>query len=195
MLVQDSSGAAVRQRANNNTCVLSDQRVPLHLAPSDKKGLYAMTERIFAIRPFAPGDQQAARSLILRGLGERFGCIDETLNPDLEDIDASYLDCGHIFLVAFCQQMLVGTAALLIQPEQTGQIVRVSTHALYRRQGIAYTLCLHLIDQARHHALRRLIVETTHTWNDAIGLYHRLGFVQYQCVHQEVFLQRALCPS
>lgn len=154
-----------------------------------------MVERAFSIRPFVPGDQQAARILILRGLGDRFGFIDETLNPDLEDIAASYLACGHLFLVALCQHRLIGTAALLIQPDQSGQLVRVSTDALYRRQGIAHMLCLQLIDQARSHGLRRLIVETTQDWDDAIRLYHRLGFVQYQRVRQEVFLERDLFQS
>jgi GNAT superfamily N-acetyltransferase len=56
-------------------------------------------------------------------------------------------------------------------------------------------LCLQLIDQARSHGLRRLIVETTQDWDDAIRLYHRLGFVQYQRVRQEVFLERDLFQS
>ncbi len=32
------------------------------------------------IRPFAPGDQEAARRLILEGLVEHFGFVDEALN-------------------------------------------------------------------------------------------------------------------
>ena len=35
------------------------------------------------IRAFEPRDQAAARQLILAGLGEHFGWIDETCNPDL----------------------------------------------------------------------------------------------------------------
>src|SRR5579883_3043906 len=50
------------------------------------------------IRPFVPPDQQAARVLILRGLGEHFGWIDETCNPDLDDIAATYTGAGHLFL-------------------------------------------------------------------------------------------------
>lgn len=43
------------------------------------------------IRPFTIHDQAAARTLILNGLGEHFGLIDETFTPDLNDITASYL--------------------------------------------------------------------------------------------------------
>lgn len=131
------------------------------------------------IRPFAGQDQAAARTLILNGLGEHFGFIDETLNPDLNDISASYLAHGHLFLVAEQEQTLVGTGALLFQPEATGQIVRVSTHHAYRRLGIARTICQRLIIHAREHGLRRLIVETNRDWDDAVSLYHHLGFQQY----------------
>ena len=40
------------------------------------------------VRRFAPADQDAARRLILEGLGAHFGSIDESLNPDLDDIAA-----------------------------------------------------------------------------------------------------------
>jgi ribosomal protein S18 acetylase RimI-like enzyme len=151
-----------------------------------------MAEPALFLRPFAPGDQHAARTLILQGLGDRFGFIDETLNPDLDDIAAHYLARGHLFLVALCQQKLVGTGALLIQPDQVGQIVRVSTDHAYRRQGIASSVCLQLISLARQHALSQLIVETTHDWYDAIRLYQKLGFVEYQRVRQGVYLARDL---
>ena len=44
------------------------------------------------ISDFRPGDQDEVRSLILTGLGEHWGSIDETVNPDLDDIGAAY---GH----------------------------------------------------------------------------------------------------
>ncbi|HEY1353626.1 MAG TPA: GNAT family N-acetyltransferase [Ktedonobacteraceae bacterium] len=151
-----------------------------------------MVSTTISLRPFVPGDQPAARRLILQGLGDPFGFIDETLNPDLDDIAAHYLARGHPFLVALCQQRLVGTGALLFQPDRVGQIVRVSTSRAYRRQGIAASICLQLISLARQHALSRLIVETTHDWYDAIGLYQKLGFVEYQRVRQGVYLARDL---
>jgi len=131
------------------------------------------------IRPFTIHDQAAARTLILNGLGEHFGFIDETFTPDLNDITASYLVPGHLFLVAEQQHTLVGTGALLIQSAATGQIVRVSTHHAYRRLGIARTICRQLLDHARQRGLRRLIVATVRDWHDAISLYQHLGFQQY----------------
>ncbi|MEO7019111.1 MAG: GNAT family N-acetyltransferase [Ktedonobacteraceae bacterium] len=136
-------------------------------------------DRAIQIRPFTIHDQTAARALILGGLGEHFGFIDETLNPDLDDITASYLASGHLFLVAEQQQTLVGTGALLLQPAATGQIVRVSTHPIYRRLGIARAICQQLIEHARQLGLHTLIVETNRNWHDALKLYQDLGFQQY----------------
>lgn len=130
------------------------------------------------IRPFTGHDQDATRALILQGLGEHFGFIDETLNPDLDDISTSYLAPGHLFLVAEQQQTLVGTGALLIQPGATGELVRVSTHHAYRRLGIARAICQKLIEQARQRGLLKLIVKTNLDWREAITLYQRLGFVE-----------------
>jgi GNAT superfamily N-acetyltransferase len=130
------------------------------------------------IRPFTIQDQAAARTFILNGLGEHFGFIDETFTRDLNDITASYLAPGHLFLVAEQQHTLVGTGALLIQSVATGQIVRVSTHHAYRRRGIARAICQQLLDHARQRGLRRLIVETGRDWHEAISLYQHLGFQQ-----------------
>src|SRR5215469_12477663 len=73
------------------------------------------------IRPFVPGDQDAARRLILAGLGEHFGFIDPSYNPDLDDIQANYVAGGHVFVVAELDGALVGTAGLLVGKDDVGQ--------------------------------------------------------------------------
>jgi hypothetical protein len=67
------------------------------------------------IRSFQARDQKTARQLILAGLGEHFGWIDETRNPDLDDIAANYVDRGSTSLVAEIDGKLVGTAALIAE--------------------------------------------------------------------------------
>jgi hypothetical protein len=64
------------------------------------------------IIPFTPAHQSAARNLILQGLGDHWGWIDEQINMDLEDIAASY-SSGH-FVLGFLDDVLVATAAFLI---------------------------------------------------------------------------------
>ena len=148
------------------------------------------------IRPFAPADQRATRQLVVAGLGERFGFIDETRNPDLDDIWTSYVLAGHLFVVAQCEAELIGTGALCAEPsaadQLTGRLVRMSVAPRWRQQGIARAIVLHLVQAARERGWTRLLVETNHDWFDAIRLYQRCGFMPYDRDEESVHLALAL---
>ena len=134
------------------------------------------------IRPFAPTDQAAARALILEGLREHWGWLDPRLNPDLVDIAASYIAPGHVFFVAEIGQTLAGTGALIIHGDM-GQIVRVTVRSQWRRRGSGRALVIALLDAARARGLIRVWMETNDDWSDAIGLYRRCGFQEFD--HRE----------
>jgi GNAT superfamily N-acetyltransferase len=145
------------------------------------------------LRPFTPADQPVARALILAGLGERFGFIDETRNPDVDDIAAHYLAQGHLFLVAELAGVVVGTGALLFEDDgATCQLVRVSTRRDLRGQGIARLIVEALLAEARQRGRRRVWVETNEGWRDAIALYQRLGFTIIERCGGLVFLDLRL---
>lgn len=86
------------------------------------------------VRPFTVGDQHAARRLILAGLGEHVGAIDETRNPDLDDIWEHYSVRGDLFVVVQAGATLIETGAIQADPDgpagQSGWIVRVSVARL-----------------------------------------------------------------
>lgn len=126
------------------------------------------------IRFFQPADQAAAQALILRGLAEHWGVLDPTKNPDLNDIAASYAD--GVFLVAWYEDVLIGTGALVREAEQIGRIVRMSVAAEMRRHGLGKAILDRLCAEARQHGYRQLVLETTVTWADAVAFYSRYGF-------------------
>ena len=132
------------------------------------------------IWPFKVGDQEQARWLILEGLGEHFGYIDLTLNPDLDDILHNYIIPGHVFLVAYIGRELVGTGALIFLGEGISEMLRISIRKDYRRRGIGQVIITSLINAARERGGRRIIVKTNADWFDAINLYKRLNFVEYE---------------
>ena len=143
------------------------------------------------IRPFAAEDQLAARALILAGLGEHFGWIDERRNGDLDDIAANYAPPCHTFLVAESAGELVGTGALRHTDEHVGEMVRVSVwcDGRARRQACwSVLLVMRLKACAREQGLGRVVVETNNDWYDAIALYRRCGFVQYAEDDESVYL-------
>lgn len=131
------------------------------------------------IRSFALRDQIATRQLILNGLGEHFGWIDQTRNPDLDDIDANYIQRGNDFVVAESDGEIVGTGGLVAVDAQTARIVRMSVSRAHRRNGIGRALVTHLLDLARRRGCARVIVATEPGWDDAINLYTRCGFREY----------------
>lgn len=82
-------------------------------------------EHELSIRSFEAGDQEQARWLILEGLGEPFGSIDETCNPDVDDILHHYVRAGHVFMVGCMGREIVGTGALIRRLSiQLGEIGR-----------------------------------------------------------------------
>jgi GNAT superfamily N-acetyltransferase len=157
----------------------------------------------YTLRPFTLADQTTARRLILEGLGTHFGFIDETMNPDVDNIEANYSLAGHPFIVAELDNELIATGALHIHPDPTGhhageivgQFVRVSVRQDFRRRGVASAIVRQLIDVARSINLHTLIVETTKGWTDAIGLYQSLGFTQYYENDHEVYMELPLTIS
>ncbi len=146
----------------------------------------------FLIRPFRPADQAAARRLILQGLGEHFGVVDETLNPDIDDIAACYLDRGHLFLVALAAGDIIGTGALIFEDGPTGQLVRVSVARDCRRLGLGRALVARLIGAGRDRGLTRLWMETNDDWAAAIGLYRSCGFTEYDHRDGNIYMRRDL---
>ena len=126
------------------------------------------------IRPFRPQDQAVAKSLILAGLEEHWGVLDPTLNPDLDDIAASYGE--DVFVLAWQEEQLVGTGALIHEAEGVVRIVRMSVDQTLRRLGIGSLMLDHLLQQARAAGYRQIVLETTSTWDDAIAFYQRHNF-------------------
>lgn len=124
--------------------------------------------------PFEPADQAAARDLILAGLGEHWGTVDHSLNPDLDDIAASYAD--GTFLVAWEGQRLVGTGALVPRSNGAAEVVRMSVAADRRREGIGTLILRRLCEETRRLGFQRVILETTASWQEVVAFYQRFGF-------------------
>lgn len=145
-----------------------------------------------AFREVKPEEVDQARRLILAGLQEHFGFVDKTLNPDLKDIAACYLDRGYPFLVAVKNGRVVGTGALVHVDSRTAQIVRVSVAADQRRQGIARKLVELLLGEAEKRGYARVVVETCKDWQDAVGLYLSCGFSKFCEDQDDVYLHYQL---
>ena len=142
------------------------------------------------IAPFRPQDQQAARQLILRGLAEHFGWVDEDRNPDLDDIARTFAD-GH-FVVARLEGAIVGTGGFLPVSEDTVQIHRVSVSTDRRRHGIGSAIFGSLLGAARDRGVARVILETTETWSEVIAFWQHNGFRPFDHRDGDIYLRLQL---
>lgn len=127
-----------------------------------------------SIAPFRPEDQAEAKSLVLAGLVGHWGWLDPTKNPDLEDIAAAYAD--GLFLVARQDGALVGTGALLARSTEVAELVRMSVAVSLRRRGIGRSILHRLIVEAAARGFKRVVLETTQTWDEVVAFYLRNGF-------------------
>lgn len=143
------------------------------------------------IRPFCADDQEAAKQLVVTGLGEHWGWIDPTLNPDLNDIATAYAE--GIFLVGYLGDTLVATGALTPEVTPSGttalRVERMSVRADLRRQGIGRRMLDALLDAARQQGCRVVVLETTSTWTDAVRFYQHYGFDFVEARNGETHMQ------
>jgi GNAT superfamily N-acetyltransferase len=131
------------------------------------------------VRPIEDGDREAVRDLVLAGLADRWGTdADPTLNRDLDDLATAYP--GSTTLVAVTADgAVVGTGTIVPRSAATAEIVRMSVVRSRRGAGVGRMIVDALIEVARdaEPPVRRVVLETTATWHDAIRFYERCGFV------------------
>jgi GNAT superfamily N-acetyltransferase len=130
------------------------------------------------LRDFGPHDQDAVRSLILDGLGEHWGIVDASLNPDLDDIAASYGAGRTVVLVddEGGRDQIVATGTIVRRDATTAEIVRMSVTMTRRGAGLGRAVLDALVQTARTWNVQRIVLETTAAWGDVVAFYERCGF-------------------
>jgi len=124
---------------------------------------------------FEAQDALAVKELIVQGLAERWGGYDPQFNPDLEDFAGHY--GSSVILVAKRGSRIVGVGVLQPEGAGTDRIVRMSVAGDCRRQGVGTQLLQGLLQAARDRGCRRVVLETTASWESAVKFYGSRGFI------------------
>ncbi|MBN2146072.1 MAG: GNAT family N-acetyltransferase [Anaerolineales bacterium] len=126
------------------------------------------------IAPFQPADQQAVKELILAGLVEHWGWLDETKNHDLDNIAVTYAQ--GTFLIARKDGQIIGSGALVLRTANTAEILRMSVAKEWRGKGVGTLLLEKLCLEARRLGFHQVILETTAAWSEVVAFYQNFGF-------------------
>lgn len=137
------------------------------------------------IMPFQPDAQEMVKALILDGLVEHWGYLDDEKNPDLDNIAESY--AHGIFLVAWLHREIVGTGAFIPRSESVVEIVRMSVLKSMRMRGIGWQILCELCKRAYLQGYNKVILETTSTWKNVINFYLKLGFSVTHETEEDVY--------
>jgi len=142
------------------------------------------------ILPFQPGDQEKVKELILDGLSEHWGQLDLTKNPDLNNIAVTYAQ--DVFLVAWLEDKIVGTGALVHRSDEFAEIVRMSVVKEMRKKGVGRLILQKLIEIAEEKGYRKIILETTNTWHEVIEFYLKCRFTITHAQDGDVYFEMIL---
>jgi GNAT superfamily N-acetyltransferase len=119
--------------------------------------------------------QDEVRALILAGLRDHWGVVDEALNPDLDDMLESY-GSGRTVVARNHHQQIVGTGTVLRRSGPVAEVLRMSVRADIRRTGVGRLILNELVATARGWGCETVILETSSNWTDVIAFYQRCGF-------------------
>lgn len=133
---------------------------------------------LIQILPVSQATENSAKNLVLAGLKDHWGFIDNTLNPDLYAILDFYIKKGDDFLVGIYENNVICCGALTQEKENVGRMQRISVDKNFRGKGLASKMVEVLEDRAKSRGLGKIVVETTNNWSDAIELYLKSGYVE-----------------
>lgn len=136
-----------------------------------------------------------AKQLVLQGFLERFGFIDETLNPDLNEIVKSYSGKGEVFLLGLIGETLVCTGAITNEGDLTARIQRMSVKKEFRNQGLAMRMLAALENKAISLEYEKIVLETNKTWESAVRLYERAGYQRCAEENEFIHMEKPLCDT
>lgn len=129
----------------------------------------------WVLRAFTAGDQPEVTALILGGLAEHWGDVDESLNPDVHDLSGAYPDGRTV--VAARGDRIVGTGTVFPVGDRTAEIRRMSVAPDCRRAGVGRALVDALVDTAGDWDVDMVVLETSAHWDAVVAFYLRCGFV------------------
>ncbi|MHC4205872.1 MAG: GNAT family N-acetyltransferase [Planctomycetota bacterium] len=135
-----------------------------------------------------PADNKDCESIarLVYGILKEYGLKPDPActDVDIKDIESSYFDRGGTFFVLELEDgSIVGAYGLYPIDEQTCELRKMYLDKAHRGKGLGKYLLEDALSKARQLGFERMILETASVLREAIALYKRYGFVEYNPQH------------
>lgn len=136
------------------------------------------------LREATASDQAEIKQLIF-GVLREYGLDPDsnTTDIDLDDIETYYFKRGGYFGVVVESGSLVATVGLYKVDASTCELRKMYCAPNQRGKGLGKKLLVFSLSKAKELGFKRITLETASPLKEAIGLYKRFGFKQYQTTH------------
>lgn len=105
-------------------------------------------------------------------------------DADLKDIESFYFKQGGAFIVLEEKDgSIIGAYGLYPVEEHLCELRKMYLHKSYRGRGLGKLLLEDAVSRAEKSGFRKVILETASVLKEAIALYKRYGFTEYQPDH------------
>jgi GNAT superfamily N-acetyltransferase len=109
-----------------------------------------------------------------------------TESHDLEVLDdptGTVIDRGGYIYLAMYEGEVIGTAALVKEPDDEFELAKMAVAPAFQGKGISKLLIEKCIDQARQKGARKLFLYSNSQLKKALQLYTRYGFKQVPVIN------------
>lgn len=136
------------------------------------------------IRPATDSDLDIIKSIVFTVLGE-YGLESDSsgIDQDLESIEQSYWSSGGYFGVVEDDGEVIATIGLYKVDDTTCELRKMYALPSARGKGLGKLLMELTISKARELKFERIVLETASPLKEAIGLYKRYGFEEFESDH------------
>jgi len=129
-----------------------------------------------SIRRFDPGDGDRVRELHEAALRSVDAYVEAVPDPDMHDVEETYLDDGGEFLVGEIDDEIVATGALRREDATTAEVTRMRVDPDHQRRGYGTAILAALEDRAAVLGYETLVLDTLDRQTGAKRLYESFGY-------------------
>jgi putative acetyltransferase len=133
------------------------------------------------IRPATNSDSDEIKAVVF-GVLKEYGLEPDPGNTDedLDSIDSHYWKNGGYFGVVEDGNIIVATIGLYRVDQQTCELRKMYALPSQRGKGLGRKLMEFALRKAKEMGFKRIVLETAAPLKEAIGLYKRFGFQEFE---------------